>query len=197
MERKLLITGFDPFGGADVNPSWEAVKLLPEQLAGFRVVKLRVPTVFSEAPSVVMGMAGEISPAAIISVGQAGGRKAITPERIGINLMDARIPDNSGASPKGLPILPGGPDGLFSTLPVEAMAAAVRGQGLPGEVSNTAGTFVCNCLLYSLLYRTAGTGIRAGFIHIPLLPQQGEPSLPLGAMARGLAAAIEAAAASL
>ena len=128
----------------------------------------------------------------IISVGQAGSRKAVTPERIGINVRDARIADNAGVSPKDEPIVPGGPDGLFTTLPVKAMIAAINEAGIPGAISNTAGTFVCNDVLYSLLYRYAGANVRCGFIHVPWLPEQGEPNLPLADTVRALTAAIGA-----
>ena len=188
--KKLLITGFDPFDGATVNPSWEAVKLLPEQIGNFELHKLQIPTVFGLAPQTVLEKAAEIQPDVIISVGQAGTRPAVTPERIGINIRDARITDNAGISPKDEAIVPGGPDGLFSTLPVKAMIEAIREAGLPASISNTAGTFVCNDVLYSLLHHYAGTPVRCGFIHVPWLPEQGEPSLPLESTAKALEIAI-------
>ena len=190
--KKLLITGFDPFGGESVNPSWEAVKLLPDQIGGYEIHKLQIPTVFGLAPKTVLEKAAEIQPDVIISVGQAGTRAAVTPERIGINVRDARIADNAGISPKDESIVPGGPDGLFSTLPVKAMIAAIQAAGLPGAVSNTAGTFVCNDVLYSLLHHYAGTHVRCGFIHVPWLPQQGAPSLPLEDTVKALEAAVSA-----
>lgn len=190
--KKLLITGFDPFGGESVNPSWEAVKLLPDQIGGYEIHKLQIPTVFGLAPRTVLEKAAEIQPDVIISVGQAGTRAAVTPERIGINVRDARIADNAGISPKDESIVPGGPDGLFSTLPVKAMIAAIQAAGLPGAVSNTAGTFVCNDVLYSLLHHYAGTHVRCGFIHVPWLPQQGTPSLPLEDTVKALEAAVSA-----
>ena len=190
--KKLLITGFDPFDGATVNPSWEAVKLLPERIGEYELYKLQIPTVFGLAPRTVLDQAAEIQPDVIISVGQAGTRKAVTPERIGINVRDARITDNAGISPKDEAIVPGGPDGLFSTLPVKAMIDAITEAGLPGAVSNTAGTFVCNDVLYSLLHHYAGTHVRCGFIHVPWLPEQGEPNLPLEHIKKALEAAISA-----
>ena len=190
--KKLLITGFDPFDGASVNPSWEAVKLLPDKIGEYELCKLQIPTVFDLAPRTVLEKAADIQPDAIISVGQAGSRKAVTPERIGINVRDARITDNAGISPKDEPIVPGGPDGLFSTLPVKAMIAAIQDAGLPASVSNTAGTFVCNDVLYSLLHHFSGTDVRCGFIHVPWLPEQGQPSLPLEDTAKALSAAISA-----
>ena len=190
--KKLLITGFDPFDGATINPSWEAVKLLPDQIGDYKLYKLQIPTVFGLAPKTVLEKAAEIRPDVIISVGQAGTRAAVTPERIGINVRDARITDNAGISPKDEPIIPGGPDGLFSTLPVKAMIAAISEAGLPGAISNTAGTFVCNDVLYSLLHHYAGTDVRCGFIHVPWLPEQGSPSLALEDTAKALVAAIGA-----
>lgn len=190
--KKLLITGFDPFGGESVNPSWEAVRLLPDQIGAYEIHKLQIPTVFGLAPRTVLEKAAEIQPDVIISVGQAGTRAAVTPERIGINVRDARIADNAGISPKDESIVPGGPDGLFSTLPVKAMIAAIQAAGLPGAISNTAGTFVCNDVLYSLLHHYAGTHVRCGFIHVPWLPQQGTPSLPLEDTVKALEAAVSA-----
>ena len=190
--KKLLITGFDPFDGGTVNPSWEAVKLLPESIGEYELCKLQIPVVFGLAAQTVLEIAAEVGPDAIISVGQAGGRAAVTPERIGINVRDARIADNAGISPKDEPIVPGGPDGLFSTLPVKAMVEAILSAGLPGAISNTAGTFVCNDVLYSLLHRYAGTEVRCGFIHVPYLPEQGSPSLTLEHTVQALTAAITA-----
>ena len=190
--KKLLITGFDPFDGASVNPSWEAVKLLPDTIGQYELYKLQIPTVFALAPKTVLEKAAEIQPDVIISVGQAGTRAAVTPERIGINVRDARIADNAGVSPKDEAIVPGGPDGLFSTLPVKAMIAAICDSGLPGAISNTAGTFVCNDVLYSLLHHYAGTNVRCGFIHVPWLPEQGQPNLALADTVKALTAAISA-----
>ena len=190
--KKLLITGFDPFDGATVNPSWEAVKLLPDTVGDYELYKLQIPTVFGLAPKTVLEKAAEVQPDVIISVGQAGTRPAVTPERIGINVRDARITDNAGISPKDEPIVPCGPDGYFSTLPIKAMIAAIQEAGLPASVSNTAGTFVCNDVLYSLLHHYAGSDVRCGFIHVPWLPEQGEPSLPLESTAKALEIAISA-----
>lgn len=192
--KKLLITGFDPFGGESINPAWEAVRLLPDVIRDFELVKLEIPTVFGAAAQVVIDKAEEIHPDAIISVGQAGGRAAVTPEMVGINLRYASIPDNMGALPCDIPIAEGGPAAYFSTLPVRAMAKAICDAGLPGAVSYSAGSFVCNDVLYSLLHRFDGTAVRAGFIHVPFLPEQtaDRPSLPLEQTATALRAAIEA-----
>lgn len=192
--KKLLITGFDPFGGESINPAWEAVRLLPDVIRDFELVKLEIPTVFGVAAQVVIDKAEEIHPDAIISVGQAGGRAAVTPEMVGINLRYASIPDNMGALPCDIPIAEGGPAAYFSTLPVRAMAKAICDAGLPGAVSYSAGSFVCNDVLYSLLHRFDGTAVRAGFIHVPFLPEQtaDKPSLPLDKTVAALCAAIEA-----
>lgn len=169
--KKLLITGFDPFGGESINPAWEAVWLLPDVIRDFELVKLEIPTVFGAAAQVVIDKAEEIHPDAIISVGQAGGRAAVTPEMVGINLRYASIPDNMGALPCDIPIAEGGPAAYFSTLPVRAMAKAICDAGLPGAVSYSAGSFVCNDVLYSLLNRFDEAAVRAGFIHVPFLPE--------------------------
>lgn len=192
MARKLLITGFEPFGGMTVNPAWEAVSRLPEGIGDFAVEKRMVPTVFGKAGQMCLETAEKLCPDVILCVGQAGGRNKVTPERVAINLRQAGIPDNNGNRPQGEPVVPGGPDGLFATVPVDKMAAAIRQTGLPGEVSNTAGTFVCNDLLYTLLYRYRGTPTRVGFLHVPFLPEQGTPSLPLEDILNALKAAIGA-----
>lgn len=192
--KKLLITGFDPFGGESINPAWEAVRLLPDVIRDFELVKLEIPTVFGAAAQVVIDKAEEIHPDAIISVGQAGGRAAVTPEMVGINLRYASIPDNMGALPCDIPIAEGGPAAYFSTLPVRAMAKAICDAGLPGAVSYSAGSFVCNDVLYSLLHHFDETAVRAGFIHVPFLPEQtvDKPSLPIDKTIAALCAAIEA-----
>lgn len=190
--KKLLITGFDPFGGQSVNPSWLAVEQLPEQVGEFALCKLMIPTVFEKAAQIVMEKAAQIGTDVILCVGQAGGRSAVTPERIGINVRSASIPDNEGVQPVEVPVVEGGPDGIFATVPVYAMTQAIREAGLPGAVSNSAGTFVCNDVLYTLLHHYAGTKTRVGFIHVPYLPTQGEPNLPLEDTVKALTAAIEA-----
>jgi len=192
MEKRLLITGFDPFGGNDVNPSWEAVKLLPEQVGQYQIYKLAIPTIFGAAAEMVLTEAEQLHPDVVISVGLAGGRDAVTPERIAVNIRDARISDNQGFQPSGDRVVPEGPAAYFSTLPVEKMALAIRQVGIPAAVSNTAGTFVCNDVLYTLLHRFDGTPVQVGFIHVPYLPEQGTPSLPLEDTVKALTAAIEA-----
>lgn len=191
--KKLLITGFDPFDGAPVNPSREAVMALPHRIGDWDLTKLEVPTVFGLAAERVLEAAAELRPDAIICVGQAGGRKAITPEVVGINLRDASIPDNHGHQPQNTPVAEGGPAAYFATLPVREMVAAIKDRGIPAALSYSAGAFVCNDLLYSLLHRYHGTEIKVGFIHIPYLPEQageGTPSLPLSTVVESLTAAV-------
>lgn len=190
MEKRLLITGFDPFGGETLNPSWMAVKQLPDRISSYVLCKLQIPTVFGEAAARVIKKAEFFQPDVIICVGLAGGRDAVTPERIAVNIRDARIADNAGNQPRGELVVSDGPAAYFSTVPVEKMAQAIRETQIPGAVSNTAGTFVCNDVLYTLLHRYAGTETRVGFIHIPNVPQQGEPALPLDRTVVALTAAI-------
>ena len=191
--KHLIITGFDPFGGETVNPAWEAVKALPEQIGSYRLTRMEIPTVFQKAAEAVIRAAEADRPDVILCVGQAGGRSAITPERIAINLSHARISDNEGNQPLQQPVIPGGPDGIFSTVPVFAMAEAISARSIPGSVSLSAGSFVCNDTLYRLLTRFSGTGVRVGFIHVPFLPEQakeGVPSMALEQIISGLEASI-------
>ena len=190
--KKLLITGFDPFGGEKINPAWEAVKGLPDRIGEYELCKLEIPTVFGRAAAAVLERAEEIKPDVILCIGQAGGRAAVTPERIAVNIRDARIPDNAGNQPRGEFCWEDGPAAYFSTVPVMAMADSICASGIPGTVSNSAGAFVCNDTLYLLLHRFSGTDTRVGFIHVPWLPEQGTPNLPLEQTVRGLEAAISA-----
>ena len=188
MPKRLLITGFDPFGGQSVNPAWEAVSRLPARVGDCIVHALQVPTVFGLA-------AQALHPDVILCVGQAGGRAAVTPEMVAINLRYAAIPDNAGLQPQDIPCAEDGPAAYFATVPVREMARAIARAGLPGSVSYTAGTFVCNDLLYTLLHHYRDTAVRAGFIHVPFLPEQardGQPSMALDDIVRALCAAIEA-----
>ena len=191
--KHLLITGFDPFGGESVNPAWEAVRRLPDTVGDYRLTRIQIPTRFALAAQTVLAAAEADNPDVILCVGQAGGRSAVTPERIAINLSDARIPDNGGYQPAEQPIDPNGPDGNFATVPVSAMARAIRDAGISGQVSLSAGAFVCNDTLYRLLRHYAGTDTRVGFIHVPFLPEQakeGVPSMTLDQIIAGLTAAI-------
>lgn len=176
--KKLLITGFDPFDGANINPSWEAVKLLPEQIGNWRLTKLEIPTVYGLATQTLLDVAKDLRPDAILCIGQAGGRSAVTPEVYGVNLRHARIADNKGQRPLCLPIVQSAPATYSATVPVADMVSAVRAIGLPCALSYTAGRFVCNDLLYSLLHHYHGTAVKVGFIHIPYLPKQAENSQP-------------------
>jgi len=190
MPRTLLITGFDAFGGAGINPSWEAVQKLPDTVGDFTLHKMQIPTVFGLAPRLVIEKAEMIRADVILCIGQAGGRNAVTPERIAVNIRDARIPDNAGNQPDGERISEEGPAAYFSTVPVKEMAQAIRDAQIPGAVSNSAGAYVCNDTLYSLLHRFSGTTTKVGFIHVPYLPEQGNPNLPLEKTVEALIAAI-------
>lgn len=182
--RHILVTGFEPFGGETINPSWEVVK----QLEGLiiddcRVVTRQLPCVFGESLTVLNAAIDELNPAVVIAVGQAGGRVDITVERVGINVDDARIPDNRGQQPIDVAIVPDGPAAWFSSLPIKAMVVAMREKGIPASVSQTAGTFVCNHVMYGLLHKIGeNVEMKGGFIHIPYLPEQaaahaGAPSM--------------------
>lgn len=190
--KRLLITGFDPFGGAAVNPSWQAVSRLPEQVGDYVLRKLEIPTVFHRGAQVVLEAAAQFLPDVILCVGQAGGRDSVTPERIAVNIRDARIPDNAGNQPRGEFVAEDGPAAYFATVPVEKMAQAIREAGLPATVSNSAGAFACNDVMYSVLHHLAGTAVKAGFIHVPYIPEQGQPNLALEHITAALVAAIEA-----
>ena len=197
---KLLITAFEPFGGETVNPALEAVLLLPDVIAGADIIKLTIPTVFGKSAAVAAEALAFHMPDAIICIGQAGERSAITPERVAINVDDARIADNEGNQPVDQPIIPGGPDAYFATLPIKAMVKAIANAGLPAAVSNTAGTFVCNHLMYHILHlmKEKYPGMVGGFIHVPYLVEQAqrqkEPcfGMALSDIVNGLTAAIAA-----
>ncbi|MFY9997510.1 MAG: pyroglutamyl-peptidase I [Leclercia sp.] len=195
--RTVLMTGFDPFGGESVNPSWEVVKQLEGMhIDGCRVVTRQLPCVFGEALSVLNAAIDELDPTLVIAVGQAGGRVDVTVERVGINVDDARIPDNIGQQPVDVAIVADGPAAWFSTLPIKAMVAALREAGVPASVSQTAGTFVCNHVMYGLLHKLADKpGAKGGFIHIPYLPEQaaahpGAPSMAAQTVKQALEIAI-------
>ena len=182
--RHILVTGFEPFGGETINPSWEVVKQLEGMIIDdCRVVTRQLPCVFGESLTVLNAAIDELNPAVVIAVGQAGGRVDITVERVGINVDDARIPDNRGQQPIDVAIVPGGPAAWFSSLPIKAMVAAMREKGIPASVSQTAGTFVCNHVMYGVLHKIGENAeMKGGFIHIPYLPEQaaahaGAPSM--------------------
>ena len=190
MEKRLLITGFDAFGGSEENPSWLAVSQLPDTVGSFTLKKCMIPTVFGRAAQEVLAAAEDFQPDVILCVGVAAGRDAVTPERIAVNIRDARIPDNAGNQPVGEFVVADAPAAYFSTVPVAAMAQAIRDAGVPGTVSNSAGAFVCNDTLYLLLHHFAGTATRVGFIHVPAAPHQHAVSLPLEKTIQALISAI-------
>ena len=188
MEPKtLLITGFMPFGGEARNPSWEAVNALPDQIGAWKLIKLLLPVEFGNAARLAIETAEACHADAVLSVGLAAGRSAVTPELVGVNVRDASIADNAGQKFNGEPIRPDGPAAYFSTLPVRDMTKAILGAGIPAMLSYTAGAYVCNDLLYSLLRRYADTSVRVAFVHIPL-----ERDLPLSSSILALTKAIEA-----
>lgn len=191
--KRLLITGFEPFGGETINPSWEAVRQLPEQVGSYNLTKLQIPTVFGEAAEKILDKAGLLQPDVILCIGQAGGRDRVTPEVIGINLRESRIPDNAGNRPVNVPVVEKGPAAYFSTVPVRNMVAAIEAAGIPSALSYSAGAFVCNDVLYTLLHHYQGTQTQVGFIHVPYQEEQageGSFSLPLAEIVRALSAAI-------
>lgn len=190
--QKLLITGFTPFGGSEINPAWLAVQALPERTENFELCKLEIPTVFGEGAKAVLSKAQQFQPDVILCVGMAAGRDAVTPERIAVNIRDAKIPDNAGHQPVGAFVDPKGPAAYFATVPVEKMAQAIRDAGIRATVSNSAGAYVCNDVMYTLLHHFSGTDVGVGFIHVPQLPEQGTPSMPLEAVTAALEAAISA-----
>lgn len=190
MAKRLLITGFDSFGNIDANPSQLAVEQLPDTIGCFRLDKLTLPTVYGTAAQMVLERAEAFRPHLILCIGVAEGRDAVTPERIAVNIRDARIPDNRGNQPQGDFVVPDGPAAYFATVPVEKMAQAIRDAQIPARVSNTAGAFVCNDVMYSVLHHCAQTDTLAGFIHVPALPKDDRPALPLEQTIRALTAAI-------
>lgn len=198
---KVLVTGFDPFDGESVNPAFEAIKLLPDEISGAEIIKLEIPTVFTKSEVVVEDAIKACMPDIVINVGQAGGRSTITPEKVAINLKDARIPDNDGEQPLDEPIHEDGEPAYFATVPVKAMVENMKAHGIPASLSYTAGTYVCNAVMYNTQYMIAKRypGIKEGFIHVPFAAEQvvnkpnGTPSMSLEMIAKGLEYAIEAA----
>lgn len=190
--KKLLITGFEPFGGEETNPSWDAVCALPDEICGYELTKLKIPVVFGEASELTIKEAERIRPDVILSIGQASGRAAITPELVAINLRYAKIPDNKGNEPKDEPVICGGEAARFSTVPIRKIAEAINSTGVPSQVSYSAGAYVCNDLLYTLLTHFKDCGVRVGFIHVPYSAEQNkEPCMKIDDIVKGLTAAIE------
>lgn len=196
---KILVTGFDPFGGEPVNPAYESVKLLPDEIAGAEIIKLEIPTVVDKSTAKVVDAIKEHNPDVVLSIGQAGGRFQISMEKVGINLNHFRIKDNEGNQPLDQKIDESGPDAYFTDLPVNAMVKNVKDANIPAAVSYTAGTFVCNHVMYAVCnyVRKNDLKIKTGFIHIPFMTEQviekrNMPAMDLNVIARGLEKAIEA-----
>jgi len=180
---RILLTGFEPFGGQSLNPSWEVARALHGlQLQGAQVVAVQLPCVFARALPALQQALSQHTPGIVLALGQAEGRCDFSVERVAINVMDARIPDNAGAQPIDVPVIAGGPAAYFSTLPIKSLVAGLRASGFPASVSQTAGTFVCNQVFYGLQHALMDHGVHSGFMHLPLLPEQAAhwpgPSLP-------------------
>lgn len=196
---KILLTAFDPFGDDVINPALEAVKITQTDDLKAEIIKLEVPTVFHKSIEKVAEAMKEHNPDVVLCIGQAGGRFDLTPERVAINIDDARIEDNEGNQPIDKPIFEDGEPAYFSSLPVKAMVQFIQEEGLPASVSNSAGTFVCNHLMYGVLYQIDKhfPGVKAGFMHVPFLPEQvvnrkNTPAMSLEDISRGIHAALRA-----
>lgn len=197
---KILITGFDPFGGATINPAYEAVKLLPDTIEGAKVIKIEIPTVFGKDEVAVRAAVEEHHPDVVLCVGQAGGRSGMTVEKVAINLIEARIPDNDGNQPFDQPVKEDGENAYFASVPVKSMVQYIKEAGIPARVSYTAGTFVCNDIMYRVLYMIDKEfpNMKGGFVHVPYLPEQvidlpdGTPSMSVKMIAKALECALKA-----
>jgi pyroglutamyl-peptidase len=196
---KALVTGFEPFGGDRVNPSFEALERLPARLGTLDIATRALPVLFERALPALRKAVASTAPDIVLCVGLAGGRPALSLERVAINVDDARIPDNGGDQPIDRPVVPGGPAAYFTTLPIKAAVAALREAGLPAMVSNSAGTFLCNHVFYGLMHEAADARFRGGFLHVPYLPSQaaqiaGAPSMALEQIVEGIEIILQAAA---
>jgi len=198
---KILITGFDPFGGESINPSYEAIKRIKLDNSDIELVTVEIPTVFDKCIDTLDRKIKETEPDIVICTGQAGGRFPITVERVGINIIDARIADNEGNQYIDAPIKSDGESAYFSNLPIKAIVKSLINNKIPAEVSNTAGTFVCNNILYGLLYliNTKYPHIKGGFIHVPFLLEQvtdkrNTPSMSLETITEAMKIIVETAA---
>jgi len=200
---KILVTGFDPFGGEKINPALETIKRLPDTILGAQIIKLEIPTVVGKSLAKIKEAVEKENPDVVLSIGQAGGRSEITVERVGINIDDCRIPDNEGNQPIDEPVVKGGPAAYFVTVPIKAIVENIKAHNIPASISNTAGTFICNHVCYGVAHlaaqRTAaGKPMKSGFIHIPFLPEQviGKPaltpSMSLETIVSGITHALEA-----
>lgn len=200
---KALITGFDAFGGERVNPSLEAMRRLPAQIGAVVLATQRLPAAFGSSLPLLFAAIERENPDIVLCVGEAGSRLELSPERVAINVQDARILDNDGDRPIDVPVVAGGPAAYFSTLPIKAAVQAMRAAGLPAAVSNSAGTFVCNHVFYGLMHyaATRGARFRGGFMHVPFLPEQAanhprSPSMSVATIVRGIEIFVEVAAAT-
>ena len=171
---KVLVTGFEPFGGEKINPSWEAVESLPDELSGSKLIKVQLPVSFKRVRGILPGFIVKERPDFVLLTGQAGGRPNVTVERVAINVMDSETPDNDGFKPEDEPVFEGAPDAYFSTIPIKEVVKALRKAGIPSGVSNTAGTYVCNTAMFTALHTVAVSGMetKAGFIHVPFSHNQ-------------------------
>lgn len=199
---RALVTGFEPFDGDTLNASFEAVRRLPARIGSLDMATVMLPTSFARATDALQDAIAMARPGIVLCVGEAGERADLCVEHAALNVQDAHIPDNDGMQPAGSPVIAGGAAAYVATLPVRACAAALHAAGLPGTVSYSAGTFVCNHVFYSLMHLAASSGgkLRGGFLHVPLLPQQaarrgGAPSMPLEDIVRGIVIVLETAAA--
>ena len=195
---RVLLTGFEPFADARANSSWDAVQMLANSWSRpHELVVRRLPVVFGSGGRRLVEHVAAHTPDVVVAVGVAEGRSAVTPERVAVNLRDARIPDNAGRQPIEKPCIADGPAAYFSTLPVTAIVSALGEAGIPGEVSLTAGTFVCNDAFYALQHSLVGLGVSSGFVHVPASPQMelgpGVPTMATGAIARALGIVIDTA----
>lgn len=198
---RVLVTGFEPFGGESVNPSWQAAEAVAaDPPEGLSLTAVQLPCVFGESIAALRTAVAETAPDLVLCLGQAGGRPGVTVERVAVNVDDARIPDNAGAQPIDEPVVPGGPAAYFSSLPVKACVAAMREAGVPAALSNTAGTFVCNHVAYGLahLLATELPHVRGGFVHVPWSPEQvtdgTAPALAVETVASGIRSLLRTAA---
>ncbi|ASJ02075.1 pyroglutamyl-peptidase I [Thermococcus profundus] len=195
---KVLVTGFEPFGGEKINPSWEAVKSLPDEIEGAEVLKHRLPVTFRGVREILPRLIVETRPDVVILTGQAGGRPNITVERVAINVMDSTMPDNEGYKPEDEPVFEGAPAAYFSTLPIKAIVNALREARIPAAVSNTAGTYVCNTAMFTALHTIAVAGMetRAGFVHVPFSHEQAldkpRPSMSMETIEKAVEIAVRA-----
>lgn len=198
--KKVLITGFDPFGGETINPAYEAVKLLPDEIAGAKIIKKEIPTVFQKGPDAVYEEIQSSKPDYVLCIGQAGGRSQVTPEWVGINFRNARIADNEGNQPLQTSVVENGPEAYFTMLPVFRMVEKMKENGIPANVSYTAGTYVCNDVMYSVLHycHTEFKGVKGGFMHVPFATEQtvnqpaGTPGMNLKDIAKAIELSVEA-----